>query len=177
MPATCPYHEPARFSPYHHIPLPDDPSSYYPPMYAWVSQVVSFPQVSAPKSCINLSSPPYGLHAPPISFFSVLSPEQYLVSSTYHKLLIMWLYPLPSHLIPLRPKYSPQHPILKHPQPTFLPHFERPNFTPIQKTGKIINLRIFIFQFLDSKLKDKRFCTERQQAFPDFNLLSTSSWK
>jgi hypothetical protein len=26
--------------------------------------------------------------------------------------------PLPSYLVPLRPKYSPQHPILKHLQPT-----------------------------------------------------------
>jgi hypothetical protein len=33
---------------------------------------------------------------------------------------------------PLRPKYSPQHPILKYPQPTFLPQCERPSFTPIQ---------------------------------------------
>ena len=32
-------------------PLPEDPS-YYPPIYAWVSQVVSFPQVSPPKPCI-----------------------------------------------------------------------------------------------------------------------------
>jgi len=28
--------------------------------------------------------PPYALHAPPISFFSILSPEQYWVSSTDH---------------------------------------------------------------------------------------------
>jgi len=28
---------------------------------------------------------PYVLHAPPISFFSILSPEQYWVRSTYHK--------------------------------------------------------------------------------------------
>ena len=33
---------------------------------------------------------------------------------------------------PLRPKYPPQHPILIHPQPTFLPECERPSFTPIQ---------------------------------------------
>ena len=38
-------------------PLPDDPSSYYPPIYAWVSQVVFFPLVSPPKPCIHLSSP------------------------------------------------------------------------------------------------------------------------
>ena len=37
----------------------------------------------------------------------------------------------PGHLVPLRPKYSPQHPILKHPQPTILPQCQRPSFTPI----------------------------------------------
>ena len=35
VPATCPYPEPARSSPYPHIPLPEDPSSYYPPIYVW----------------------------------------------------------------------------------------------------------------------------------------------
>ena len=34
------------------------------------------------KPCIRLSSLPYVLHAPPISFFSILSPERYWVSST-----------------------------------------------------------------------------------------------
>ena len=32
VPATCPYPEPNRSSPYPHIPLPEDPSEYYPPM-------------------------------------------------------------------------------------------------------------------------------------------------
>jgi len=45
---------------------------------------VSFPQVSPPKPCIRLSSHSYALHAPPISLFSILSPEQYWVSSTDH---------------------------------------------------------------------------------------------
>ena len=40
------------------------------PIYVWVSQVVSFPQVSAPKPCRRLSSPTYALLALPISFFS-----------------------------------------------------------------------------------------------------------
>jgi len=35
------------------------------------------------------------------------------------------------YLVPLRPKYSPQHPVLRHPQPTFLPQSQRPSFTPI----------------------------------------------
>ena len=42
----------------------------------------------------------------------------------------MYFSPLPSYFIPLRPKYAPQHLILKHPQLTFLPQCERPSFTP-----------------------------------------------
>jgi len=41
------------------------------PSMPGVFQVVSFPQVSPPKPCIHLSSPPYLLHAPSISFFSI----------------------------------------------------------------------------------------------------------
>jgi hypothetical protein len=44
----------------------------------------------------------------------------------------MQLSPFLCHLVPLRSKYSPQHPILKHPQPAFLPQCQRPGFTPIQ---------------------------------------------
>jgi hypothetical protein len=39
--------------------------------------------------------------------------------------------PLSCYLVPLRPKYS-QHPILKHPQPMFLPQSQQPSFTPVQ---------------------------------------------
>ena len=64
MPATCPYPEPARSGPYPNIPLPEDPYSYYPSIYAWISQVVSFPHVIPQKPCTRLLSP-YVLHAPP----------------------------------------------------------------------------------------------------------------
>jgi hypothetical protein len=68
------------------------------------------------------------------------------------KFLIMKFSPLPCHLVPLRPKYSPQHLIIKHSQSTFLPQCERPSFTPTKATGKIIVLYIFICIFLNSKM-------------------------
>ena len=74
-----------------HIPIPEDPYYYYyyyyyyyPAINASVSQVVSFPQISPPKPCKHLNSSPYALHVPPISFFSILSPENYWVSNTDH---------------------------------------------------------------------------------------------
>jgi hypothetical protein len=84
VPANFPYPEQARSSLYPHNPLPENPCYYYPRIYAWVSQVVSFPKVSPPKPCIRLSSHPYALHVPPISFFSILSPEQFGVRSRDH---------------------------------------------------------------------------------------------
>jgi hypothetical protein len=55
-PATCPYPEPAESSPY------PDPTSWrsilISSIYAWVPQVVAFPQISPPKSCMHLSFPP-----------------------------------------------------------------------------------------------------------------------
>ena len=48
------------------------------------------------------------------------------------KLLVMLTSPLPCYLVPLMPKYSPQHSVIIHPQPTFLPQCERPSFTPIK---------------------------------------------
>ena len=54
-------------------------------------------------------------------------------------------FPPPCYLVPLRPKYSPQHPVLKHSLPTFLSECERQCFTPTQKTSKIIDSYIQIF--------------------------------
>jgi len=75
-------------------------------------------------------------------------------------------FPFSCYLVPLRHKYSPQNVILKPPQSTILPHCQRPSFTPIQKTDKIIVLYILIFKFLDIKLEYKRFCTEDSKHSP-----------
>jgi len=44
----------------------------------------------------------------------------------------VYFSPFPCYLVFLRPKCSPEHPILKHLQPTFVPQRERPSFIPIQ---------------------------------------------
>jgi hypothetical protein len=43
-----------------HAPIPrlEDPFQYYPPIYACVSQVVAFTQVSLPKSSMHFPFPP-----------------------------------------------------------------------------------------------------------------------
>jgi len=87
VPATCPYPEPALSRQYPHVLLPEDPS--YPPIYAWVSQVVSFPQISPPEPFIRFPFSPFALHAPPIQFFSI-------------QLLSMQLPLLPCHLDSLK---------------------------------------------------------------------------
>jgi hypothetical protein len=76
------------------------------------------------------------------------------------QILVMHYSTLPCYLVPFRPKYPPQHPILEQPQPMFLPQCERPSFTPIQNNRQIIVLFILIFVFLDNKLEDRRSCTE-----------------
>jgi hypothetical protein len=46
--------------------------------------------------------------------------------------LIMQFSPTSCHFSSLRFKYSPQHPVLKHPQSMFFSSCQRPSFTPIQ---------------------------------------------
>jgi hypothetical protein len=49
----------------------------------------------------------------------------------------MKLYPLPCYLVPLRSKYSPQHPILKHTRPTFFLQCQQPNLTPTEERERL----------------------------------------
>jgi len=128
VPATCPSPEPIPSSPHDPLQLPQDPSQYYPPIYVLVSPMASFPTNTL---CTPLSSPiratcPAHLICLHFTTRAILGKEYRSFSSS----LCSFLHS--RHLVPLRPKYSPQHPILKHPQPAFLPQCQRPGFTPIQ---------------------------------------------
>ena len=65
------------------------------------------------------------------------------------------------YLVPPRSKYSPQHHILKRPQLPFLPHCQRPSFTPtsLYKTpGGVISNRKCIKYVLVSAFTRIIFC-------------------
>jgi hypothetical protein len=137
--ATCPYPEPDQSGPFPHIPLniihPSMPGSYESSLslrFPHQNPVYTSPRLiraSCPAHLILLDLIP-----------RTILGEQYrsLSSSLYS------FSPLPCYLVRLRPKYSPLHPILKHPQLTFLPQCKGPNFTPLQKTGNIIVLYMLI---------------------------------
>jgi hypothetical protein len=69
--------------------------------------------------------------------------------------------PLPSYLVPLIPKYLPQHPVLEHPQPMFSLSVRGKASYSYETRGKITVTYILIFLFLDGELEDRIFCTER----------------
>jgi hypothetical protein len=92
------------------------------------------------------------------------------------KNIITHLSPVPRYLLLLRPKYLFQHSVLEHSQPMSFPQCKRPNLILIQsnrKNNTSIHFNLYIF---DWKLEDKRFCTEWQQAVPEFSLLLIYSW-
>jgi hypothetical protein len=90
------------------------------------------------------TSLPYVLHARPSHSSRFYHPNNIGWWVQIIKLLILLCSPFPCCLVPLRPKYSSQHSILKHPQPRFLPQYERPSFTLIQTTGKIIAKSVYL---------------------------------
>ena len=123
MPTTCPYPEPDQFNPCSYIPYPEDPSEYYPPIYAWVSQVVSFPQVSPPKPCIHLSpvraTCPTHLILIDFITLTLLGEEYRSVNLSLCGFLRFLLPHPPSAQIFSSAPYS------QTPQPTFLPQHEK----------------------------------------------------
>jgi hypothetical protein len=82
------------------------------------------------------------------------------MNSTEHKTTRYAVFSTPLLPRPSQVQISSQHPILENPETTFLPQCERPSFTPVKTTGKIIVLYVLIFTLFDSKLEDKILCTE-----------------
>ena len=66
---------------------------------------------------------PYLPHAPPTTPF-LISPLYYFVTSTNHEAQHYVIFPLPCHLVPPKPKYRPQYPVLEHLQPVFFSWIE-----------------------------------------------------
>ena len=88
------------------------------------------PYASPPQPYIHLIPFPFVLHAQPISSWDY-HPNNIWWGMQIMELLIVQFSPLPRYLVRLSPKYLPQHPIFKHPQPVFLPQCEIPSFTPV----------------------------------------------
>jgi len=94
-----------------------------------------FPAGFTSKPCLHVSSP-QKCYMPSLSHPSRFDhPNNIWRAVQIIKLLVMQSYVLPSYLVPLRPNYIPQHPVLEHPDPLFFPECYRPSFT----LKKIVN--------------------------------------
>jgi hypothetical protein len=85
-------------------------------MNGWVFSVVCSPEAPTKILYATLLSSPYTCYMPSPSHSPWLDPNNIWWAVQIMKLLIMKFSPLPCYLVPLRPKYSPQHRILRHPQ-------------------------------------------------------------
>ena len=146
-PANSPYPEATRSSPCPHISFPEDLSSHYPPIYAWISQVVYFLQVSQPHS-VYPSLPHRRCMWNHLILLDLITRKK--LGERYRSLssLLYSFSPLPFYRIHLSHIYSPQPPIHKHPPTTFFPQCARQSFTPIQNNRQnhisvYLNFQIF----------------------------------
>ena len=173
VPATCPYSEPDQARPYpppYPIPLLEDPSYYYPPIYAWVFQVVSFPQVSPPKPYMHLSSPTGHLILLSLITWIMFGEEYRSLSSSLYGILH---FPITSSLlgpnILLCTLFSNSLSLCSS------LNMSDQVSNQYKTRSKINVLYVLIFIFLDSKQKTK-ILHQMIEAFPDFSLLLISTW-
>ena len=136
------------------------PSSYYRSIYAWVSQVTSFPRTPQQNTvCTSSRHHACFMHRPPNSS-RFDHPNNIGWAVQIIKLLIMSLSPLPRYLVPPRTKYSVSTLFSNTLSLRSSLSVSDKVSHPYKTTGKIIVLYTLSFKFLESKLEDKRFCTE-----------------
>ena len=120
--------EPDRSSPWSHILLPEDPSYIIlasTPGSSRLSLFLGFSHQNPVHTSLLV------IHATCPNHLTLLDLITRAIFA--EELLIMKFAPCPCCLVPLRPKYSPQHPILERHQTTFHSQCERPSFSPVKK--------------------------------------------
>jgi len=138
-PFTSSYPEQDRSSPWSTcIQLFKNPLYYYLPIYAQMFPVVSFSRVTLQNpvrtfSLLHTCNIPRPYHSSWLDYPNNIWWEVQII-----KPLVKWPSPLPCYLVSFKSKYPPLHPVLKHPQPTFLLQCDRPSFTPYKQPAKLL---------------------------------------
>ena len=159
VPATCPYPEPDRSSP--------SPKSYFLKIHL-NSIIPSMP--GSPKWSLYLRFPNKTLYMPLLSSIRATCPTQLIPLDLINRTILGEEYRLSSSLCsflhsPLTSSLLDQNILLNtlfsnnfSPRSSLNVSDQVPH--PYKTTGIIIVLNILIFKFLDSKMEDKRLCTE-----------------
>jgi hypothetical protein len=90
------YFKAAQSSPYPHIQRPKVPSEYYPTIYAWVSPVISFHQVSPTKPLYRALSFPSGHENRLKTTLKYLRKTKHPVHHHHHNVKGWAIWPIPS---------------------------------------------------------------------------------